>query len=276
HPSHRRFFRLFFYGGVGTMIFGALTGAWAGNLYSPDFLGKDNIFYRLVQMIPHVDPLDKPMLMLGAALGIGVANQFYGIILNMYKMFRKHRPLDALFDGGLWLLFLPGLMLMGLPMFAKDAPAWAGTLGKVLAGVGAAGLVLTQGRKEKGILLKAITGIVSLYGVLGTYGLTSFVGDVLSYSRLLALGFTTSIVAMAFNMIANMFTSIPMAGAVVFAAVLAFGHTFNFAVSILSAFVHSARLIFLEFFNRFYEGGARPFTPLSFNSVRVELVDGPQ
>ncbi|HUU70615.1 MAG TPA: hypothetical protein VM186_13885 [Planctomycetota bacterium] len=276
HPSHRRFFRLFFYGGVGTMIFGALTGAWAGNLYSPDFLGDDNMFYRLVQMIPHVDPLDKPMLMLGAALGIGVANQFYGIILNMYKMFRKHRPLDALFDGGLWLLFLPGLMLMGLPMFAKDTPAWTGTLGKVLAGVGAAGLVLTQGRNEKGILLKAITGIVSLYGVLGTYGLTSFVGDVLSYSRLLALGFTTSIVAMAFNMIANMFTSIPMAGAVVFAAVLAFGHTFNFAVSILSAFVHSARLIFLEFFNRFYEGGARPFTPLSFNSVRVELVDGPQ
>jgi len=272
HAGHARFFKLFLYGGIGTMIFGALTGAWAGNLYA--FLGKGNLLARINDSIPHIEPLEKPMLMLLVALGIGVVNQFYGITLLMYKMVRKGKPLDALFDGGLWLLFLPGVMLLLAPMFMPDVPGGLATAGKMLAGVGGLGLVLTQGRNEKGILAKAITGVVSLYGVLGTYGVTSFVGDVLSYSRLLALGFTTSIVAMAFNMIGSMFVGTAI-GAVIFVVVLIFGHTFNFGVSILSAFVHSARLIFLEFFNRFYEGGARAFTPLSFNSDRVELLEKP-
>jgi len=268
-----KFFRLFLYAGVGSIIFGAFTGAWAGNIYDERFLGEGNVLYRLAMSIPHIDPLAKPMLMLGAALGLGVANQFYGILLGMYKAFRRGNPAAAIFDNALWLIFLPGVLLLLSPMIVKDAPEGLKNIGTALAGVGAAGLVLTQGRNEKGIIAKAITGIVSLYGVLGTYGITAFIGDVLSYSRLLALGLTTSIVAAAFNDIASMFQGIQVVGVLLFIAVVLLGHTFNFAVSILSAFVHSARLIFLEFFNRFYESGARRFSPLGFNGGRVELVD---
>jgi V/A-type H+-transporting ATPase subunit I len=158
-------------------------------------------------------------------------------------------------------------------MIMRDVPESFHSVGLVLAGIGGVGLVLTQGRKEKGIVAKGVTGLVSLYGVLGTYGVTAFIGDTLSYSRLLALGLTTSIVAMAFNEIASGFKAWGAVGLVLFALFALAGHTFNFAVSILSAFVHSARLIFLEFFGRFYEGGAKRFAPLGFNSLRIELID---
>jgi len=267
----RKFFRLFLYAGIGSIVFGAFTGAWAGNLY--EYLGEGNFMARLVNVVPHMNPIAKPMLMLGAALAIGVANQFYGITLSMYKSFRRGDPVAAICDAGLWLVFLPGVLLLLAPMIMKDVPEAFRSIGLVLAGIGGVGLVLTQGRSEKGIIAKAVIGLVSLYGVLGTYGVTSFIGDTLSYSRLLALGLTTSIVAMAFNEIASMFQSTPVVGVVLFAVVVLVGHTFNFAVSILSAFVHSARLIFLEFFSRFYEGGAKRFAPLGFNSPRTELIE---
>ena len=277
YPPQLKFFRLFLYAGIGTVIFGAVTGAWAGDLYSPDYLGADNILLKLhdVFFVPALDPLKEPINMLVAALGIGVANQFYGIILHMYKMFRKRKPLDALFDGGLWLVFLPGVLLLVIPVLSQGVPPVLQKVGGVMAAAGVVGLVLTQGRNEKGFMSKAITGVVSLYGVLGSYGATSFMGDVLSYSRLLALGLTTSIVAMTFNIIGGMLQGVPVAGVVLFLVVLAIGHSYNFFVSILTAFVHSARLIFLEFFGRFFEGGARRFTPLSFDSARVMLLDEP-
>ena len=270
HPSHSRFFRLFLYGGIGTMIFGAVTGAWASDL--PKFFGETGPFQPLRNHLMLIDPLKKPIPMLLLALGIGVVNQFYGIVLNMYKLFRKNQPADAILDNIFWLLFLPGAMIAAAPLFTS-LPGWLKNAGWVMITIGALGLVLTQGRKEKGFASKAIIGVVSLYGVLGTYGLTSFVGDVLSYSRLLALAFTTSIVGMAFNIIGGLFLAIGAVGVICFVLVAIMGHSFNFGVSILSAFVHSARLIFLEFFNRFFDGGARPFTPLSFNSDRVELVE---
>ena len=268
-----KFFRLFLYAGIGSIIFGAFTGAWAGNIYDAKFLGENNVLYRAASAIPHIDPLAKPMLMLGAALALGVTNQFYGLILGIYKGFRRRDPAAAIFDNALWLIFLPGVLLLLSPMIMTGAPEGFKNIGLVLAGIGGLGLVLTQGRNEKGIAAKAITGLVSLYGVLGTYGITSFIGDVLSYSRLLALGLTTSIVAAAFNDIASMFQGIQAIGIVLFLVVVLAGHTFNFAVSILSAFVHSARLIFLEFFGRFYEASGRRFSPLGFNSSLIEIIE---
>ncbi len=97
----------------------------------------------------------------------------------------------------------------------------------------------------------------------------AFLGDMLSYSRLLALGLTTSIVAMSFNIMAGLIKGVPHVGILLFVVALVLGHVFNFAISMLGAFVHSARLIFLEFFSRFYEAGGVPFRPLSVNTERV-------
>jgi V/A-type H+-transporting ATPase subunit I len=257
---------LFFYGGIATIICGALTGSWAGDLYN--YLGPNNFLMRLKDSVPHIDPLDKPVPMLLGALGIGVCNQLYGIVLKGYGMWRRGNRAGAIFDAGLWLLVLPGFLLLAGKMFFPE-PGWLFKAGAGLFGVGGLGLILTQGRAEPTFFGKAVTGVVSLYGILGSYGCVAFLGDMLSYSRLLALGLTTSIVAMSFNMMADLIRGTPYVGIVLFVIALAVGHVFNFGISMLGAFVHSARLIFLEFFSRFYQAGGVPFRPLSVNTERV-------
>jgi V/A-type H+-transporting ATPase subunit I len=267
----KNFFMFFMYAGFSAMIFGALTGTWAGDLYNPVYLGENNLLLKARNALMVLDPLSKPVLALIVAIGLGVINQFYGIVLRIYRELLKGNLLNAIFDGVLWLILLPGVLIIVAPIFTK-IPDGVFNVGVGLTLVGAIGLILTQGRHEKGILVRAITGVVSLYGILGTYGCTSFVGDILSYSRLLALGLTTSIVAMAFNIIANIMRGVPYVGVILFVLILIGGHLFNFMMSIIGAFVHPARLIFLEFFGRFYEVGAIRFKPFGFDNEKVQLL----
>ncbi len=271
YEGMKNFFMLFMYAGFSTTIFGALTGTWAGDLYNPAYLGENNLLLRAKDALMVLDPLSKPIVALLFAIGLGVVNQFYGIVLRMCGELMKGNLLNAIFDGLLWLILLPGFLIIVSPMFTK-IPGWIFNLGLGLTAVGAVGLVFTQGRHEKDIITRAITGIVSLYGILGTYGCTSFIGDILSYSRLLALGLTTSIVAMSFNIIANIMREVPFIGVILFVAILIAGHLFNFMMSIIGSFVHPARLIFLEFFGRFYQAGATRFRPFGFDNERVQLL----
>jgi V/A-type H+-transporting ATPase subunit I len=116
-----------------------------------------------------------------------------------------------------------------------------------------------------------MTGMISLYGIVGTYGITAFIGDTMSYCRLLALALTTGIVALSFNMMADLLRPIPYVGIFLFIFVLVAAHIFNFFISVLGAFVHSMRLIFVEFFGRFYATGSKPFAPLGFDSKTAIL-----
>ncbi len=280
---------LFFYAGITTIIVGALTGSWGGDLWQSKYLGDHNFLKGLKdffdptvvdpktgEVTSRIDPVRQAVPMLLVALGIGVANQFYGIVLKGYGMWRRGDVAGAVFDAGLWLLVLPGFLVLAGKLFMPQMPAWLSKGGTIVFGVGAVGLVLTQGRAEKTIPGKAITGVVSLYGILGSYGCVAFVGDMLSYSRLLALGLTTSIVAVSFNIIAGLIRQevpVPALALVLFVGALVLGHVFNFAISMLGAFVHSARLIFLEFFSRFYQAGGEPFRPLSVNTERVLVIN---
>jgi V/A-type H+-transporting ATPase subunit I len=278
-PGLRGFFRLFLYAGISTMIFGALTGSLASDFIDRKFLDTIGLTW-LAEPIRRIkafsfDPLKSPLVALGIALGIGILNQLYGIFMRMVRNLTMRRPLDALFDGATWLTYLPGLILFAVGSLASPPlPDWVSNLGLIMTVVGAVSLVLTQGRDQKSLAGKAIVGFVSLYGIMGTYGTASFVGDVLSYSRLLALGLTTTIVGMAFNIIAELFidqVSVRSLALILALGALAFGHLFNFAMSIMSAFIHSARLIFLEFFGRFYESGGVKFAPFGFISNLIEL-----
>jgi V/A-type H+-transporting ATPase subunit I len=269
------FFQFFLYAGVFSILFGLLTGTWMGDLVSEKYLSPQGVLAPLLNLRDScklMDPLDKPLLALLVSLALGILNQFYGIVLKMCLEIRRRDYASAVFDAGLWLVFLPGLILAITPMF-YPLPGTVVTVAYWLLGVSALGLVLTQGRKEKGVVAKGITGVVSLYGILGSYGATSFVGDVLSYSRLLALGLTTTIIAVSVNILANMVKDIPWGlGVVAFAVIFFVGHAGNFIMSILGAFVHPARLVLLEFFNRFYESGGRRFTPLGPEATRVEII----
>lgn len=257
--------RILLYGGISSIIFGALTGSWFGDLYKPEYLGEGNILLTLQQRFVLIDPMGKTIVALIIALGLGVLNQFFGITLKMYGAYQKKDYMGIFSDGLCWIITLTGLLMMAGKVFADIPPAILNT-GLALFVAGSLGLIFTQGRAIKSIPGRIAGGLVSLYGIVGSYGITSFIGDTLSYCRLLALGLTTSIVAMAFNLMAGMLKDIPYIGFVLFIVVLAIGHIFNFLISALGAFVHSMRLIFVEFFGRFYEGGTRPFQPLGFDT----------
>ncbi len=259
---------MFCYAGISTMFIGALMGSWASDLWRPEYLGEGNLLYRIRQYLAVVDPLDRAALLLVVSIGIGVINQFYGIILKGYSLLRRGLIWDAVFDAGLWFLVLPGFLIAFGSLFF-NIPPWLLRSGLVLLVAGGIGLILTQGREAEGIAAKVGTGLISIYGIMGSYGCVSFLSDILSYSRLIALGLTTAIVGMSFNIIAGLVRETPAVGIVLFAVVLILGHTFNFMVSMLAAFVHPARLIFLEFFNRFYQPGGSKFSPLSLSTESV-------
>ncbi|MBP7526504.1 MAG: hypothetical protein KA801_01175 [Syntrophorhabdaceae bacterium] len=264
------FGRILLMGGISTVIFGALLGSWFGDLYQPKYLGENNPLLRLQSIFAVLDPVSKTIHALLIALFIGVLNQFFGIGLRMYGSLRTGDWKSALFDGFFWFLTLPGLLILVSKLFvATPQPLYQ--TGIALFAAGALGLILTQGRDQKKPVARILSGMVSLYGIVGSYGITAFIGDVLSYCRLLALGLTTSIVGTTFNMLGGLMKDIPYVGLLLFVLIVVAGHLFNFVISLLGAFVHSMRLIFVEFFGRFYDAGARPFRPLGFNSPLCEM-----
>ncbi|MBN2852152.1 MAG: V-type ATP synthase subunit I, partial [Clostridia bacterium] len=129
----------------------------------------------------------------------------------------------------------------------------------ILLPLGALLLLLTQGRKKKGIFAKIFGGLASFYDLI------NFMSDILSYSRLLALGLATAVIATIVNDMGR------MGGLIVFIVVFIFGHAFNFALNALGAYVHSSRLQYIEFFGKFYEGGGKAFTPFKRNTKYVRI-----
>jgi len=260
----KKLLQLLMAGGVVTIFIGALTGGWFGiDLGSiPDrFAPVKNalLWLRLV------DPIKNPLPVLGISLGLGVAQVLFGKTINMAERIKAGDGKDAFLDDAPWLLFLSSIVALIVASFAFQplaAPA------KWLVLFGAVSIVLTQGRRKKGIFMKLLSGVLSLYGV------TSYMGDVLSYSRLLALGMSTAIIGMVVNILAGMAgSSMPVVGALLMVAILVIGHTFNLLVSAMGAFIHSTRLELVEFFTKFFEGGGKEFKPYRRESKYTLVVN---
>ena len=135
-------------------------------------------------------------------------------------------------------------------------PAAVGNVALVLAAIGAVGIILTSGRESKSPVKRLLKGLYGLYGV------SSYLSDILSYSRLLALGLATGVIAQVFNKMGSMAGG-GVAGAIVFILVFLVGHSLNIGINLLGAYVHTNRLQFVEFFGKFYEGGGEKFRPFS-------------
>jgi len=176
-------------------------------------------------------------------------------MLQAYKSIRTGNYLDAFYDQGLWLMLLTGLMFLALPPLA--------VAGKYMAIVGAAGTVLMSARTEKNIIKRLVSGVLSLYNVTG------FLGDVLSYSRLFALGLATGVIAQVFNSMGMMMAG-SLIGKLFMVIFLIVGHTFNLALAVLGAYVHSSRLQYVEFFGKFFEGEGKPFDPLRIKTKYIQ------
>jgi V/A-type H+-transporting ATPase subunit I len=241
---------LLFWGGILTIFAGIFTGSYFGldlAKLPPGFI-KD-----LVLRLQLIDPVKNPLNVLILSLFIGVFQNLFGLVLGMYTKFKNQEYLAGILDFGFWIYFLTSLVGLTVTLALKSTLS---VLFSYLSISGAISLVLTQGRNESHPLKKALIGILSLYRT------TSFLGDTLSYSRLLALMMTTSIIGMVINILADLTrNSIPILGYVIMVLILLVGHTFNLVVSTLGAFIHSMRLQLVEFFGKFYEGGGKSFRP---------------
>jgi len=263
------FMMVFLYGGVAAMAGGALTGSWGGDLLSATYLGKGNVLSKFILSLTVIDPLQSAFRFLVIVWGIGALNQFYGVGLAIYKAARRRDYASIIYDCIGWLLFLPAISAL---LFIGTKWGTGFRYGYLVAlAVGTVLLFVGGARQGKGVG-KVLFGLVNLYGIQSSYGAGSFLGDVLSYSRLLALGLTTSMLGSAFNMIGSL-VKVPVVGFLLAGVVLLFGHLLNYFMGAMGAFIHSARLILLEFFGRFYEGGAPRFHRFGFWSEVVKVVE---
>jgi V/A-type H+-transporting ATPase subunit I len=186
------------------------------------------------------------------SIAFGVIHVFYALGIKAYMLIRDGKALDAVFDVGLWYAAIGGAILF-LVSSMVNIPSILSIIGLVLMVVGMAGIILTGGRSSKSIGGKIAGGLYSLYGITG------YVGDFVSYSRLMALGLAGGFIAGAINMIANMVSGMGVIGFVFAILIFIGGQVFNLGLSLLGAYVHSIRLTFVEFFGKFYEGGGQKF-----------------
>lgn len=232
--------------GVTTIIFGVLFGSFFGDAI-PVFTNLIGMEQKELWSL--INPLEEPMTMLIASLVIGVVHIFIGMGIKAFMLIRDGKWADALFDVGSWWLLFAGIAVGALGM----------TWWVLIAG--AAALVLTQGRDKPSIVGKIIGGVASLYDITG------YMGDVLSYTRLMALLLASSVIASVVNVLGSLSGSV-----VVFIIAFLIGHAFNMGINIIGTFVHSARLQYLEFFSKFYKDGGRSFAPLSIKTKYYDII----
>lgn len=247
----KKLFAMMAISGAACVLVGAVTGSWFGDLF-----GIAPLWFS---------PLDNPLLMLGVSFALGLVQIYVGLGMRLYYNVKQGNLKEAIFDQGLWYPFLTGFLLL-LGGSALGNPAMS-EVGKWLAIAGAVGLILTQGRAQKNIIKRLGSGILSLYD------LTGYVSDILSYSRLLALGLASSVIAMVVNDMAKRFLSIRFVGWIPMLMVLVIGHVFNLAINVIGSYVHSSRLQYVEFYGKFFEGGGRRFRPFSKKTKYIEIVE---
>ena len=249
----KKFFVMLTIGMLCSVVMGALTGSWFGD--SVDAFPFLSAFVPLKNSLQFLDPMKDPMTLLMISLGLGFVQVIFGLLIAFKANWSSGNRFAALSDQGGWIVFLFGLVLVGLSMSGSLSACWI-MPSKITAILGALILVGTQGREKSGIVGKLFSGLLSLYNVTG------YLGDVLSYSRLLALGLGSAAVGMVINLLAKLVVGTPYVGILLAALIFILGHSFSIAVNLLGAFIHSLRLQYVEFFGKFYDANGKDFTPL--------------
>lgn len=262
--------RMFKNCGLSTLVWGILFGGYFGDAIT--VIG--HTFFGVDIVVPAVwfAPIDKPMEMLIYCMIFGIVHLFVGLGIKGYMMLRQKDMASFVCDVLFWYVFLIGLILMLIPTSIFGSllgtiivfPQWANLLAKIMTIGGMAGILLTGGRRAKNLFKRLLLGAYSLYDT------TSWLSDLLSYSRLLALGLATGVIAQVINTMAAMGGK-SVVGVIMFIIVFIIGHVFNMAINLLGAYVHTNRLQYVEFFGKFFEGGSREFQPFKENTKYVNV-----
>ena len=247
----RKSIKFFFYLSFSVIFWGLLYGSYFGATIPG--------MWRLV------DPASQYNDLLIGSIVFGVVHIFVGLAIKAYMLIRDGKSLEAVYDVLFWYMALIGGMLflifklMNLSAVVANVSMWVMIAGMV-------GIVLTGGREAKGVGAKLGGGLYSLYGI------SSYVGDFVSYSRLMALGLSGGFIASAINMIAGMIGG-NWFGMIFIPLILIAGHLFNMFLSFLGAYVHTSRLMYVEYFGKFYEGGGKPFKDFRTENKYINLDD---
>ena len=236
-----RFFRLL---GVAVIIWGLVYGSFFG--------------FELPFAL--ISTSSDAMMILVISVVFGFITVLAGLFLSGLKNIRLKDYAEAYNAGFAWVLILLGLLLLALGNFFPSL-AFAATIGQWLAIINALGILAVSI-----VSAKSLAGLGS--GLFNLYNVSGYVGDLVSFTRLMALGLSGASIGSAFNLIVSLFPPVARfsIGILLFIAL----HLVNMFLSFLSGYVHGARLIFVEFFGKFYDGGGKPFTPLKPSEKYVQ------
>lgn len=247
----KKFVKFFFYLSFPTIFFGAIYGAFFGDL---------------IPNLPRLIDTNKDITtILILSIVFGAIQIFCGLGIKAYMLIKAGKPLDAFYDVGSWVITLISLGIVIAAAFVGGVPSIIKNIAIITMIFGMVVIVLTNGRAE------ATKGAQLGQGAYALYGITSYVGDLVSYTRLMALGLAGGSLAGAFNMIIGLFSNNIIALILFGPLLFVFGHIFNLALGLLGAYVHTCRLQYVEYFGKFYEGGGRSFSPFKAEEKYINL-----
>jgi V/A-type H+-transporting ATPase subunit I len=234
--------------GVSAIIFGTLQGGWLGDFF-PRFLG-------ITPPLILLEPLKEPIAFFQIALILGVAHINLGLCLGLYQHIRRREYRAGFFEQGVWFIIQPAA---GILLF--DFFGW-GVVPPLVKNAGYIGMAL-------GLCL-----IFFSRGPMGFFALTGFLGDWLSYVRILALALATGGIAMTVNILAQIVGGIHPLMFIPAIIIFVGGQTFNLVIQTLGGVIHAVRLQYIEFFGKFYVGEGREFLPFRARRISTISVTG--
>ena len=250
NDSTKKFLKFFFALSFSTMIWGLIYGSAFGDLIT------------LPTQI--LDSSKDFMTVLMLSLAFGGVHLAFGLGMKAYVLIKNGKPMDAVYDVFLWYLTLTTVILVIVGKVVT-LPSIVNTIAFYGMIVGMLGIIAFGARDSKSIAGRIAGGLYSLYGI------TSYIGDFVSYLRLMALGLAGGFIAVAINIIVKMLVGGGIVGIIFGVIVFVFAQLFNIFLSFLSAYVHTSRLMYVEFFSKFYEGGGKAFKKFRSENKYIEV-----